>query len=324
LSLFLNIEAFYHGLIKCGYDVDWRIVRVGEDLSKYDRVITVIQDPRSMSSRYLFGVIWAFYSNPNSLLYFGDWQIFKTAYGIEYVGKAIDKKLWGVFNSKTKQDYKVCIEDPGLKKLIEGFFVNFKGKFENKLILPLYPKGDIKKVSKLAVKDDLIKRFDPTPLIGRYVPDGKVIRAREKKKAWVLGALSNVQGKRLFTSDAWPVYKFGNINNKEKRLTQEDLFQMNKACWGNVIFPHDHAGSGWFRYGYMMSIDSGSITYCIEEDAKVYGSVAEYVNKYPRQVEKMGDEDLRHLAKKHREEYLDNANTLPKTLNEIKEFIENE
>ena len=75
--------SLYNCLVDMGYEVEHRMVEIGEDLSKYDDVIVFIAGPRQLVTTTLFNGLWAIAQRPDAVLAYDDWQAPDLFKGVE-------------------------------------------------------------------------------------------------------------------------------------------------------------------------------------------------------------------------------------------------
>ena len=75
LKVVPSTYSLYNCLTDMGYEVDQRMVEVGEDLSEYDEIIVFIAGPRQLVATTVFEGLWAISQRPDCILAFDDWQV---------------------------------------------------------------------------------------------------------------------------------------------------------------------------------------------------------------------------------------------------------
>ena len=68
----LKVVPSHYSLIRCledmGYEVEQRIVKIGEDLSDYHRVICFLASPRQALQLAFYNGLWAIHATPKDNL----------------------------------------------------------------------------------------------------------------------------------------------------------------------------------------------------------------------------------------------------------------
>ena len=76
----LKVVPSHYSLLRClrsmGHEVEQRYVKIGEDLSDYDRVICFLASPRQALQLAFYNGLWAIHATPKDrlILAFDDWQ----------------------------------------------------------------------------------------------------------------------------------------------------------------------------------------------------------------------------------------------------------
>lgn len=283
LGIFCCIDGVQKCLEEAGYDVDRREIKVGEDLDKYDRIITTIHSSSSISSVHYLRVMNMLYQRPDAICMVDDWQtrgIFKE---FETFVKE-PSKLFREYNMNKFKDSDKVDKDAILLRM---------ASFKHKILTPLTGIGDI---SELGLPTNLIVRIDPSPYFEGY----KFNKVNSSCKAcnWVCACLEDKSSWLKKQGFKWDVLEYGNKNKGQPRVTEAELTQVYADNWGIISPKHNVNKTGWFRVRFLLARDTESILFCDGDEAKCYGDA---YNISIRQVEEGTDLDRYKIAEAQRD-----------------------
>jgi len=285
LGIITAASGWAAALIDLGYDVDWRPVTPGEDLSAYDVVIAIPNQGNALVANYFYGALWTLITRPDAIIAIDDWQI-----GQIMAGAQTMSRLWErAFRLHRFAHDAVLANGNALFAALPRLC----GDWEWPSIAPILGDGD---VSLLGVPGRVIG-IDPTAYVARY-STVKVLKARR----WVQATLLAKPLQEL----AWPIDEYGPLDkakggggasgaNARPRLPEPELMKVYCAAWGVLSPPHPHAGSGWWRVRYLMAADAGCVLSADPREAAVLGEPYN-VTSDARRVEELSDRALKRLA----------------------------
>lgn len=292
MDIVTAMRGYVAALESMGYDVDWRPVTPGEDLSRYDAVIAAVQKPNSIASRHFYGALWALSTRPDAVAVIDDWQADSILAGAQTYAVSPTRAF------RLRGDDEFVDHRDEVFAQLEKFA---EGDWPWPIIVPTLGAGD---VSLLKVPADRVVPIDPTSFSRRY--RHRTTRV-SKTRRWVYASLMT----RPAPLTTWPVVQFGCPDkgkggvgpsgpDAKPRLVESALASEYLQSWGVLSPEHPHAGSGWWRVRYLMSVDAGCVLSACPAEAACLGDP--YVEASDREaVEAMSDDELRDLASRQRE-----------------------
>lgn len=289
LKIVTAASAWKAALEDLGYEVEWRPVVPGEDVSGYEVVFVAINKPNSIASRYVYGAVWTLAQRQDAIVVLDDWQVGYLKIGFEHYAANKDQAF------KFERSY--VDETNALRDELHQAVCDIaRQPWPWPVIAPVLGKPDI---AKLNLPYDVIP-MDPTAYAFRY-PRADVKRS----KSWVQASLLD---KPLPLNLSWPVLEFGPQNrekvsgggsrpgeNAKPRVPEPELMNVYCGSWGVLSPAHPHAGSGWWRVRYLMSADAGCVLSADPKEAACLGQPYLEASD-PRRVEKLSDASLADLA----------------------------
>lgn len=283
-----------------GYDVDWRAVTPGEDLSSYGCVCVVLNQPCSISSSHVFGAIWSLRERPDAVMFLDDWQVGQLVTGFQTCARSRERtfrltKYWNKAKMSPVHENKDV--------LFNAVMTLAAGDWRWPVVVPTLGDGD---VSLLGVPGKVVG-VDPTSFALRYnCPEDCV-----KSRRWVQASLTNKPLPKL----GWDVLGYGMLDRSQgvggigsagqlaqPRLPESSLMNVYAENWGVLSPAHPHAGSGWWRVRYLMAADAGCVLSADPKEAACLGdpymkaSSVSYVESLSDGgLSKLADSQLRRL-----------------------------
>lgn len=286
LNYFSAPTAFYDYLTSCKFEVDWRPVQFGENLSKYDAIFIGIANPNSLSNVNVFSSIWA--TQWPHILYVDDWQV-STAFG-GYTEKNLFRQF---MMNKQRAPYDAVLKNK--KKLLTLANKNIVDATD--LLAPMFPWGNHSLLT-LGTNLRTIVSVDPSPY---YHNRNKNLNCFDiKKKKWVCAALYDYTAKlEKLGFNMKDVIHYHSKNKISESALVDNIYPHN---WGVISVPYKHAGSGWWRARYNHAVHVGSILWTNEEESRYMGGPYKFISPSDMKSENV---DLRKLATTQREWFFD-------------------
>lgn len=283
LGIFSNMDSVQRCLVEAGHEVERREITVGEDLDKYDRIITTIHSSGSISSVHYLRVMWLLSKRPDTICMVDDWQTRGIFREFETFVKE-PNKLFREYNMNKFRDSDKVNKDDVLLKM---------ASFQHKILTPLLGIGNIEE---LGLPTSLIVRIDPSPYFEGY--KFNKVNSSEKQPNWVCACLEDKSNWLKKQGFGWNVLEYGNKAKGQPRVTEEELTQIYANNWGIISPKHNVNKTGWFRVRFLLARDTESILFCDEDEAKCYGDA---YNISIKQVEEGTDLDRFKIAEAQRE-----------------------
>lgn len=286
-----------------GWEVDWRKVQWGEDLSSYDLIINNVMSPSNMTAGDCYpGSLWAL-RYEQCKVFIEDWQ----AAGVYDYGK---KRKSGDSIRRANLDRfgaqfdGIPADEMEIYEQTEADWLYGKD-----IMLPLFAGGNPEVVISNHKSGRLLS-INPNWFMD--LRDPNVVPARDKQRVWVTAALSKANRERVnhkTLSPTLPIWKLGKKDKDDPmslRLHETKAVDLFSRCWFNlsVAYNHTKKGSGWWRMRYQQVTDGQSIVVCESaKEAAILGDSFVYASNNWRELEWAKVSDLEALAKTQAEEF---------------------
>ena len=283
----LKVVPSHYSLLRClrgmGHEVEQRYVKIGEDLSDYDRVICFLASPRQALQLAFYNGLWAIHATPKDrlILAFDDWQtegIFKGI--LSCTDKDSLLKDFTISQNSVDPTITKLKLEPHTDVLLAA--VDYIGSKEAPVLLSVFSGGDLSKL--ITYPEEKLFGYNPNPCHRNRIPGDRedvdrdqllyfelemlptfeedYINPENKEKKFNFASL--VQGKtarwlKKQNVSNWDIEYFGSRKEKQRRLTERDMCQVYAEQWGCLMPGYDHAGSGWWRARPLQVADAGSI-----------------------------------------------------------------
>lgn len=326
--------SLFNCLVDMGYDVEQRVVNLGEDLSIYDKVIVYLASPKQIVTSYFYNGLYTISKRKDCILAFDDWQLSDLHKSI--INHEEDSKLFCEFLIKNQNDknisvlikkYKTDIKD-GIHQII---------KKENKVLISAFSTLHLddnygKKIlyQGLGYDDNKIYTYNPNPYHrnrkpGDFLDEGKedfeyieelcftskYIRPTKQKQfnfaslvqssteKWLKkqGFVYNLEDTEKGYINTWPVELYGSRKKSQKRLTEEHICQVYDRDWAALMPGYFHSGSGWWRARPLQVADCESILVGDKKELDVYyGSDFKFNSLVAKEITELQDYELKNIA----------------------------
>lgn len=342
LNQHLKIAASHYSLIRCledmDYDVEQRAVLFEEtSLDQYEEVFFYIHSPTSFCQNLYLG-LYTISLRPNAILAFDDWQIDQIYSGIERIKQELEDPNSNVFRQYLLDQqhikYDVSVYEKYRSKMIDG--ANILLNNDSRFLISAFSGGDI---SLLGLKKKIFT-FNPNPYHYNRTPENnflthkqslfreEITKNEDKKLEWNFASLMQNKTKKWLKNQNiknWPINMYGQLKGEEKneRLTEDEMCRVYHQQWGCLMPGYFHAGSGWWRARGLQCADAGSILIGDKKELFVYYNDIYLCNKTAYDIEQMDLSQLINFAKLQKEAIYDN-HPLDKniTRNEIRKIME--
>lgn len=298
-SYMSNTAVITKTLIAAGHTIDHRIVDVEEPgLSDgYDVALVGIAVPQSLSSRFVYGALWAAeqFGPERTRFYVDDWLLHQFQGQLESALRNPEKRFYSLSN---RHGYELA------KKHTDTWIKWFKffSKAKYNLLIPAFPWA---KPRLLLPRLDNIQPviFDPTPLALRdpQILCGSTeevvlpsVKADDREKRWTLAAMRDVSDWFKKQRFAWPVEQYGNKRQDQPIVTERELLDVYCKRWGVIGAPYPAvtAGGGW-RARYIHAAVTKSILYLDPDEGRTAGQP---YNLFRSKVENASTDELIQIA----------------------------
>lgn len=340
----LKVVPSHYSLFNCledmNYDVEQRPVVVGEEKIDYDDVIIFIHSPNSFCQN-LYGGLWAIHQYPNAIIAFDDWQIDQIIKGFEKMHRDLNSTEE---ENKAFRDYlldqqmlKNSVED--LKKYKQIFKQSVEHVLNNKsrVLISAFAGGDL---SSIKINSDNVFRYNPNPYHYNRTPENNFrsekrslfgddfVNPQDKTREWNFASLVQNKTKKWLERQnaAWKVNFYGQLKgeNKNLRLTEDEMCRVFHTQWGCLMPGYFHDNSGWWRARPLQVADAGSILIGSYNELMILYKDTNLSSLTCSDVENMSLHDLTITAQRQKEALYD-IHPLDKKVqrNELQEVLDN-
>jgi hypothetical protein len=320
----LRVVPSHYSLLRClrdmGHDVEQRYVKVGEDLSMYDKVICFLASPRQALQLLFYNGLWAIQATPKDklVLAFDDWQtdgIFKGI--LSCIDKESLLKEFTINQNATDPQISKEFLEPYTDSLLEA--VNYVGKKEAPILLSVFAGGDMSKI--IDYDKDKVFGYNPNPYHRNRTPGDRgdieksemnfmesqlqpsfeedFVSPENKEKKFNFASLvqsSTAKWLKKQNINNWDIEYFGSRKEKQRRLSEEDMCKVYGEQWGCLMPGYVHSGSGWWRARPLQVTDAGSILIGDYEELMVLYGNEEAASVKASDLETMSVQQLKDLA----------------------------
>lgn len=327
-SYMSNTSVIIKGLRAAGHEVTQRIVDVGDTTltSNYDLAMVAVSVPQSLSSRYLFGALWAAeqFGVERTKFFVDDWLMHQLASQFESGLRDPEKRFYSLNNRH-------CYDEA---KKHTAIWVKWFRKLRYEPTQLLIPTFAWSKPRLLLPKLDKIQpvTFDPTPMA---LSDPEVFWGvkdephfdrppmAQRQRAWVLAAMRDIKPWMSKQRFEWPVIKYGNKREGEQILTEKELVSNVYTRHTGVIgapYPGVAGGGGW-RARYIHAAVTKSVLFLDSDEGRAAGGP---YNLFRSVVEAMDATQLEDLAHQQSAYLVEKSWTLDRLIGELNRYVSNE
>jgi hypothetical protein len=279
-----------------GHEVEQRVVDIGENLDKYDKVIVYIHNPSGFAA-YVYNALYTIVRRRDCTLAFDDWQTDSIYSGL--LALRDPEKLFRkyVLESHTNIPENVTEWE---KDFIEALDI-IQSK-QNRMLISAFAGGDPTLL--LEYPRELMFTYNPNPYHLNRKPNNLIVEPKQrifnfaglmqdKTKKWL-----KLQG---INDNDWPLMKYGSRKDGQDRVT-EDVMVNIYACHWSILMPgYFHAGSGWWRARPLQVADAGSILIGDPDEMFIYYEDEALADIKAKDLVDMCDKELEDLAAAQRE-----------------------
>jgi site-specific DNA-cytosine methylase len=281
LAIVITLGPLVEALKALGYQVDWRPVEPGEDLSGYERCFVALMNPYQISAAggpYLHGAFWTLAQRPDSVIVIDDHATFVLGYSLKQKWIRDPTFVFRFFDHPAEVRDRIMAAAHRLGDDWEWpTLIAIQGNDRCDHSLLKLPLGDRRPIA-----------WDPTA----FCPHYPVIEAPRERR-WVSASLNRTD----LPATTWPVTVYGNSSGMTQphgKLAEADVVLEYCRSWAALALPHDHPGSGWWRPRYYFAVDAGCVVSGHPAEAACLGPAYEAATV--EAVEAMDDRQLAELA----------------------------
>lgn len=265
-----------------GANVDWREVKLGEDLSKYDLQVISIQPANALGARRgFFGTLWAMAQKKPTIIWTSDWQIHTLRTSWRNIGKRF-RQQYNKVNGDEPWYFVSPEEVDPYHDLFSKLMTEFSEPWTSRHMLsPCFKWGDRSILwPRLACPPERWSFCDPSrAILQTQLAEDFSIPPWMKKREWCLATLGNHTDwlEREGIPQSWPLSHFSTNRKLKKEGVAEELAGESEVArqyaqhWGVLSPSYWSAGAGWWRARYVMAAAVGSVMYCGKKEGRSIG-----------------------------------------------------
>lgn len=323
-SIMSNVTPLVKVLRMLGHTVESKPVVVESEIEKeYDLAFVAITVPQSLSSRYVYGALWAVerFGVERTRFFMDDWLATQIQSQFQSALRNPERRLYSLSN-------RFCFEAAKRHTDVWLKWFQFLSTQKYQLLIPAFPWARPKLLlPKLQNIQPVI--FDPTPLalIDPEVTCGStqpieltLLPPEQRERKWTLAAMRDIRDWFAKQRFEWPVEKLGNKRMQERIVTERELLNIYGQRWGVLGAPYGStvaAGGGW-RARYIHAAITHSVLLLDTEEGRTAGKPYE-LWKY--KVEKASTDQLVDIAEAQREHLFNNTWTLDQLKQNINAYV---
>ena len=329
----LKVVPSHYSLIRCledmGYEVEQRLVKIGEDLSEYHRVICFLASPRQALQLAFYNGLWAIHATPkeNLVLAFDDWQTDDIFKGIQSCKdkESLLKEFTIGENKMFDPDMSFELLEPHTQTLLDT--VNYIGEKKAPMLLSVFMGGDLSKL--VDYPEELLVGYTPNPYHRNRRPGNRgdidvndmefmeamlmpsieedTVKPENKQRCFNFASLVQGKTKRWLkqqNAGAWDIEFFGSRKEKQRRLGEGDMCKVYAEQWGCLMPGYNHAGSGWWRARPLQLADAGSILIGEYDEMMLLYNDEELASLKGSDIVNLSNDELASLALRQKEALL--------------------
>lgn len=308
----LKVIPSHVSLLAClrdmGHDVEQRMVKIGEDLSKYDKVICYLASPKQAIQLGVYNGLWAIHNtNKDKLIFaFDDWQIKMIMNGFRYCVENDSLFTDFIITQSKLLDKSISKEsiEPFKSSLIEAakFILDKKCK----VLISAFSGGNLELLFEdISYDKKYLYSYNPNPYHINRQPKITLFQEPKRKEFNYAGLVQSVTktwfNKLKIQDLSWPLKKYGSRSDGQDRLLEEDMVTLFSQQWGIVMSGYKHAGSGWWRARPLQVADAGSILIGDPKEMMLYYKDERLASIKPIDLVNMTEDELKSFAKAQRD-----------------------
>lgn len=286
--------ALIRGLKDMGYDVEQRVVEIGESLDEYDEVLVYLHNPSGFAG-FLYNGLYAISARPDCIMAFDDWQteaIYKGLLSLKDESK--------LFRDYVKNQHKNIPSDiENHKNSLLSAIDQIESK-KNRMLLSAFSGGDLSLI--IDYPEDRLFGFNPNPYhLNRKPRKGGLFESESKERIFNFAGLIQDKTKKWLKhqeidSTDWPLKCYGSRKDKQDRVQESEMVDIFSQQWGILMAGYSHAGSGWWRARPLQVADAGSILIGEPKEMMIYYQNETLANLKASDLPKYADDELAIIA----------------------------
>lgn len=296
-KILTNVNCLELILKTMGHQVTKKTIRVNEDLSEYDKVITFLFPFEKLGSTRKYSILSAMWNHPDKIIIsFDDWQYYQFQDSLASCIRAgrlfnwVDK--YPDFSSK--EDREQILASDYTRKSIEEVARKICNDYTFPVLLPMFKFNH--RENRYVKTSNWVGEYDPSLFAIDYVNTNYIdieFPPEKKERNWVMASLFN-QEEYLQANGigkGWPVLQYGHRKTMPV-LTEPELCNVYQKNWGILSPRYPIAGCWRARWIFAYMFD------CIifADKSECPGLPTGFVETIS-QIENRNDEELERFQK---------------------------
>ena len=292
----LQVVPSHYSLLRClrdmNYEVEQRVVELGEDISHYKHVLVFLAGPKQRQAITFYNGLYTIAKRQDAILLFDDWQT-KSIY--DSIIKTTKKDLFNKWNVDlayaNNKNFKVANAKQYEYDMLQA--IDIIRNRQSRMLISAFSNNNISLL--IDWPNNLLYQYNPNP----YHLNRKGIQLLEKQKTFNFASLlqgSTISWLKKQNITRWPIEYFGSKKDGQKRLTEDKMCNVFAEQWGCLMPGYKHAGSGWWRARPLQVADANSILIGNPQEMEVYYNDESLASLTANDVEKMDDKTLIEVA----------------------------
>jgi hypothetical protein len=296
----LKVVPSHYSLIRClrdmGHEVEQRVVNIGENLDKYDKVIVYIHNPSGFAA-FVYNALYTIARRRDCTLAFDDWQTDSIYSGL--LALRDPEKLFRKYVLESHTNIPENVTD-WENDFIEA--LDLIQSKQNRMLISAFAGGDPTLL--LDYPRELMFTYNPNPYHLNRKPN--VLAGESKERIFNFAGLIQDKTKKWLkaqgiTDNDWPLMKYGSRKDGQDRVTEDVMVNIYAGHWGILMPGYFHAGSGWWRARPLQVADAGSILIGDPKEMMIYYGDERLANVKAKDLVELCDKELEDLAAAQRE-----------------------
>ena len=296
----LKVVPSHYSLIRClrdmGHEVEQRVVNIGENLDKYDKVIVYIHNPSGFAA-FVYNALYTIARRRDCTLAFDDWQTDSIYTGLLTLRDP--EKLFRKYVLESHTNIPENVTD-WENDFIEA--LDLIQSKQNRMLISAFASGDPTLL--LDYPRELMFTYNPNPYHLNRKPN--ILAGESKERIFNFAGLIQDKTKKWLkaqgiTDNDWPLMKYGSRKDGQDRVTEDVMVNIYAGHWGILMPGYFHAGSGWWRARPLQVADAGSILIGDPKEMMIYYGDERLANVKAKDLVELCDKELEDLAAAQRE-----------------------
>jgi hypothetical protein len=296
----LKVVPSHYSLIRClrdmGHEVEQRVVNIGENLDKYDKVIVYIHNPSGFAA-FVYNALYTIARRRDCTLAFDDWQTDSIYTGL--LALRDPEKLFRKYVLESHTNIPENVTD-WENDFIEA--LDLIQSKQNRMLISAFASGDPTLL--LDYPRELMFTYNPNPYHLNRKPN--ILAGESKERIFNFAGLIQDKTKKWLkaqgiTDNDWPLMKYGSRKDGQDRVTEDVMVNIYAGHWGILMPGYFHAGSGWWRARPLQVADAGSILIGDPKEMMIYYGDERLANVKAKDLVELCDKELEDLAAAQRE-----------------------